>query len=144
MNLSVKRLQELIDFQTARIEFREKHQNVVDVRDKDILYVLKNLDYKIKKNIKEVNIGFDTFCFAYGKKVDREESKRLWFNLTDEEREIAIAHIPKWLTQWPDKQYLCSPRKYLLRKKFYDEVFKEAEKEVKNEVKKETWLKGTE
>ncbi len=75
------------------------------------------------KEINNINIDFDIFWDLYDKKVgEKVKLKKKWGNLTDKERETAIAHIPLYKKSKPDKQFRKDPQTYLNNKSFNDEI----------------------
>jgi len=92
---------------------------------------LKQKDgYKDKDNNKEkdnnntnaLNISFEDFWNLYDKKVDRKSAESKWKNLTDDEREKSMLHIPNYIKATQDKQYRKNPDTYLNNKSFNDEI----------------------
>ena len=78
---------------------------------------------KEKKEKKEINIEFDVFWNLYDKKVgDKSKLTLNWNSLTDEERSLAINHIPKYKEVTQDKKYRKDPSTYLNNKSFNDEI----------------------
>lgn len=66
-----------------------------------------------KETRKQINIDFDVFWNAYDKKVDRTKAEKKWSSLTDSQRELAIADIPKYLASLRDRQFQKNPLTYL-------------------------------
>ena len=70
-----------------------------------------------------INILFNIFWDLYDKKIGKVENiKSQWIKLTEEERTLAIEHIPKYKISQPDKQYRKDPATYLNNKSFNDEI----------------------
>jgi len=75
------------------------------------------------KAIKYINIDFEIFWDLYDKKVgNKEKLKVKWERLTDEERELAMKHIPRYKQSQSDKQFRKDPQTYLNNKSFNDEI----------------------
>lgn len=75
------------------------------------------------KTDKQINIDFEIFWDLYDKKVGgKVKIESLWENLTDNERSIAIEHIPSYKNSQPNKQYRKNPETYLRNKSFNDEI----------------------
>ena len=70
-----------------------------------------------------LNISFNDFWILYDKKIgSAEKLKKVWLSLTNEERQLAMDHIPKYKLSQPDKQYRKDPATYLNNKSFNDEI----------------------
>lgn len=72
--------------------------------------------YKTKETNKpknKINIDFDVFWNAYDKKVDKTKAEKKWNSLTDQERQLAIEDIPKYLASLDDRKYQKNPLTYL-------------------------------
>ena len=79
-------------------------------------------------NLITINISFDHFWNLYDKKKgSKEKAEKLWTKLTNEEREQAIAHIPLYKKEQPDKQFRKHPEGYLSNKIFTNEIILESE-----------------
>jgi len=76
----------------------------------------------VNKSIKTLNIVFEEFWGLYDKKVGKEKSAQLWQRLTDEERQQAIDHIPKYVLATPEVKYRKDPTTYLRNKSFNDQI----------------------
>lgn len=76
-----------------------------------------------KEDKKELNVDFDVFWDLYDKKVgDKQKLIKKWDSLKDEERELAIKHIPKYKMAQPDKKFRKDPQTYLNNKSWNDEI----------------------
>lgn len=76
---------------------------------------------KVKENKKEeINISFDEFWNAYGKKEDRVNSEKKWNSLSQADREKVMADIPAYKKSKPDKQFRKNPLTYLNGKCWLD------------------------
>jgi len=79
-------------------------------------------NYTNKKEL-IINISFSEFWDLYDKKVgSRSKLEKKWNSLTNEQREIAMKHIPKYKTSQPDKKFRKNPETYLNNESFYDEI----------------------
>lgn len=76
---------------------------------------------KESKGKERINIEFDVFYEAYGKKVEKDKASKKWTTLTDEERELALADAPKYRATITDIKYQKSPLVYLNGKNWLDE-----------------------
>lgn len=90
-------------------------------KDKDMD---KYKDMVMDKDKEEgLNIDFDVFWNLYDKKVgDKQKLIKKWQNLKNEERELAINHIPKYKVAQPDKKFRKDPQTYLNNKSWNDEI----------------------
>lgn len=74
-------------------------------------------------DIKKLNISFDDFWDLYDKKKgDKGKVQKKWASLSNKEREKAMAYIPKYKIERPDKIYRKDPIRYLNDKTFNDEI----------------------
>jgi len=78
---------------------------------------------KSKVNKKELNIPFDSFWDLYEKKVgERDKIIKKWDGLSDEDRVLIMAYIPKYKISQPDKKYRKDPQTFLNNKSWHDEI----------------------
>ena len=75
-----------------------------------------------EKRREEINIAFDVFWEAYGKKVDRVKCERKWKGLTNAEREACITAVPVYIQSTPDKKFRKNPATYLNNKSWTNEI----------------------
>ncbi len=73
---------------------------------------------------KTLNIPFEDFWDAYGKKINPEKCKAKWTKLKDAERESIMEHLKEYIPSTPDKTYRKNPFTYLNNKSWNDEVIK--------------------
>ena len=76
---------------------------------------------KPKISKEDINIPFDVFYNAYGKKVDRDKAELKWNKLTDEERCLAMEDTPKYIRSLNDRQFQKNPATYIHNKSWKDE-----------------------
>ena len=70
-----------------------------------------------------INISFDVFWEAYGKKVGNKKlCIKRWNKLKDQERQTIIDTLPSFLKSISDKKYLPYPEKYLNERRWEDEI----------------------
>ena len=75
------------------------------------------------KEDKTINISFDVFWDLYDKKVgDKQKLIKKWDSLKNEERELAIKHIPNYKISQPDKKFRKDPQTYINNKSWNDEI----------------------
>ena len=74
------------------------------------------------KKSNSLNIPFDNFWNGYDKKKDTAKCESKWSSLTDNERELIMAHIPAYVKSTPDKKYRKNPMTYLNGKCWLDEI----------------------
>lgn len=65
---------------------------------------------------------FEEFWNTYDKKNDRLACEKKFAKLTEKEKELIWAHVPKYVLSTPDKQYRKNPETYLNNKCWNDEV----------------------
>jgi hypothetical protein len=89
-------------------------------QSRSIVSIYKQRNKELITN-KPLNIEFDIFWEAYGKKVDRVKSEGKWNKLTDKEREQAMEHVPAYVESTDDVKYRKNPTTYLNNKCWLDE-----------------------
>lgn len=73
-----------------------------------------------------LNVPFEVFWDLYDKKVgDKPKLEKKWKSLKDNERILAIKHIPNYKISQPDKQFRKNPATYLNNNSFNDEIIGE-------------------
>jgi len=94
-----------------------------------------NDNVNVTVNDNDINISFDVFWDLYDKKVgEKGKLKKKWQSLSDNERELAIKHIPDYKIAQPDKIYRKDPSTYLNNKSFNDEIITSNKNVVTNKV----------
>lgn len=84
----------------------------------------KKVDKSSKKNslrVREDDVGFDAFWEFYRRKGSRRLALVEWAKLTDDERNLALAHAPPYATS-REKQFQKDAERYLKHKTFLDEI----------------------
>ena len=74
------------------------------------------------KKPKTLNIPFSDFWNGYDKKKDTAKCEKKWSSLTDNERELIMAHIPAYVKSTPDKKYRKNPMTYFNGQCWLDEI----------------------
>lgn len=70
-----------------------------------------------------INYTFEDFWNLYDKKVgDKSKLVKKWENLSDNDREQIMQHIPKYKLAQPDKQYRKNAETYFNNKGWKDEI----------------------
>jgi hypothetical protein len=69
-----------------------------------------------------LNVPFDEFWQAYGKKKGRHKSELKWKALTPAERTAALAALPAYVAKTPEVQYRKDPLSWLNGKHWEDEL----------------------
>lgn len=85
-------------------------------------YVSHMENENVIENKKVINIPFEIFWNLYDKKIAKSICEKKWSKLTEEQRELAINHIPKYKLANPDKKYRKDPESYINRETWNDEV----------------------
>jgi hypothetical protein len=88
---------------------KESKNNKKDKKVKNILTDMQKEDFKVFWNL-------------YDKKVDRSRCEKKWHALSEQEKDQAFIHIPKYKISQPDKQYRKNPETYLNNKAFQNEI----------------------
>ncbi|KAB7730485.1 hypothetical protein F5984_15190 [Rudanella paleaurantiibacter] len=70
----------------------------------------------------ELNIPFDVWWEAYGKKVDRKVCEPKWNRLTDAQREAALSHTTQYVIHTPNPRYRRNPETYLNRESWGNDI----------------------
>lgn len=66
------------------------------------------------KKTKELNIPFDAFWDLYDhKSTNKKTAQTKWKNLTNQQRQAVIDHLPAYIQSTPDKTYRKHPSTYL-------------------------------
>jgi len=74
------------------------------------------------KDVVNLNVSFDDFYNAYGKKVDRVKAERRWTNLTNKERLAVMRHLPLYIQSTPEIEFRKAPSAYLNQRHWENEV----------------------
>lgn len=84
----------------------------------------------------QINVDFEFAWKAYDKKRgDYLKLKKKWDELSDNEREAAMEHIPQYVKATPDKQYRKDMATYLNNKSWNDEIITKSKNEQTNNGK---------
>ena len=75
-----------------------------------------------KEKEKEQYVMFDKFWNYYDKKRNKDKTKKLFYNLSNESLELIRLNLPKYLESTPDKKYRKDPDVYLRNECWNDEV----------------------
>jgi len=104
----------------------KKENNICKTYDSHMENENENINTLKNKGVKggkEINISFDVFWDAYGKKVGNKKlCIQRWNKLKDEERQTIIDTLPSFLKSISDKKYLPYPEKYLNERRWEDEI----------------------
>ncbi len=77
----------------------------------------------VSDNVSVINISFDVFWEAYGKRVGNKKlCMQRWNKLNDDERQKIIDTLPAFIASVRDPQFLPYPEKYLNGKRWEDEL----------------------
>jgi hypothetical protein len=111
----------------AKFKALSKAMQIPDInQSQSSVGIVKPINHKPKtfdNNIAQLNFRFIDFWELYDKKVgDKVKIEKVWIKLTEEERSIAMDHIPKYKISTPDKIWRKNPATYLNNKSFNDEI----------------------
>ena len=82
-----------------------------------------NKEVNKKKEIKNINIAFDSFWNLYDKRTgSKEKIEKKWNALKPQEREEIMSILPKYKRSQPDKQFRKNPETYLNNRSWEDEI----------------------
>lgn len=105
----------------------KKENNICKTYDSHMENENENINTLKNKGVKggkEINISFDVFWDAYGKKVGNKKlCIQRWNKLKDEERQTIIDTLPTFIASIRDKQFLPYPEKYLNQRRWEDELY---------------------
>ncbi|MGI4871469.1 MAG: hypothetical protein ACRYFX_09860 [Janthinobacterium lividum] len=76
---------------------------------------------KLKNDAAQIEVSFEQFWDAYGKKTGRFKTAQKWVTLTADEQAAALAHAPLFAAATPDKQFRKDPLTYLNSRTWEDE-----------------------
>jgi hypothetical protein len=78
---------------------------------------------KVNKSKENINILFESFWNLYDKKVgDKDKLSNKWEKLTDQERTLAMNHLPVYKIAEPNKKFRKNVETYLNNKSWNDEI----------------------
>lgn len=82
---------------------------------------------KIRNRKVACSIPFDDFWNLYGKKIDRVKCEKKWLSLTDEQRNLAMKHVPRYISSSVGKElrFRKNPLSYLNGECWNDEILDE-------------------
>jgi hypothetical protein len=78
--------------------------------------------FLFKSESEKTNIPFSRWYQAYDFNVNEDYCRRLWLELSDEQRSLAMEHTPPFVQSTPDKTKRPHPANYLANKGFNDEI----------------------
>lgn len=114
---------------------RQKAANpAVNVNDNVNVNVNDNVSTNV--DVKPTNVGrecifpFEDFWNAYGKKVDRKKCEKKWESLTEEQKELVMNHVPRYVTSASGRElkYRKNPLTYLNGECWNDEIIQDTAK----------------
>lgn len=70
-------------------------------------------------------VSFEKFWSMYDKKRKRPACEKKWAMLTEEQRQLALNHAPKYAASTPEKRYRKDPLTYLNGECWNDEIIQE-------------------
>lgn len=83
-----------------------------------------------------LNYTWEQFWNDYGKKIGSfERLVKKWCKLTDKERELIRAYVPKYVASTPDKQYRMNPERFLNQKAWNNEIVSKSKPQTKQLLK---------
>jgi len=74
-----------------------------------------------KNNKEEINLLFEKFWSAYGKKVGKKKTLTRWNNLSNKNRQLAFNGVAEYVKRTPNAQYRKNPEGYLNNRTWEDE-----------------------
>lgn len=83
------------------------------------------------KKPKTLNIPFDTFWDLYDyKSTNKKTAQTKWKNLTNQQRQAVIDHLPAYIQSTPDKKYRKHPSSYLTQEHWNTPIDKPTAKKI--------------
>lgn len=70
--------------------------------------------------------SFQNWWKLYDKEVNKFSCERLWAKMTEDQRQKALSHTPKYVDSTPDKSYRKNPETYLQNESWNDEIIVKA------------------
>lgn len=70
-------------------------------------------------------VSFEKFWSMYDKKRKRPACEKKWALMTEEQRQLALTHAPKYAASTPEKRYRKDPLTYLNGECWNDEIIQE-------------------
>ena len=70
-------------------------------------------------------VSFEKFWSMYDKKRKRPACEKKWALMTEEQRQLALSHAPKYAASTPEKRYRKDPLTYLNGECWNDEIIQE-------------------
>ncbi len=83
------------------------------------------------KGVQGEKYPFEAFWDLYDKKRDKPICQGLWKKIDDEQKQIIMAHVPKYVMATPDKSKRKDPQRYLRNSNWHDEIIIPLEKPKK-------------
>ncbi len=113
-------------------------QNTANSPVNDNDNVNDNVKVKVNVNTNKIrnkvacSIPFDDFWNLYGKKIDRVKCERKWLSLTDEQRNLAMKHVPRYISSSVGKElrFRKNPLTYLNGECWNDDILDEPDMNV--------------
>lgn len=114
----------LYDMTIEQLELLKDKQVLMQMlKQTSELYINVDIDKDNIINKYENKIDFDIVWDLYGKKIgERKKLIDKWNKLTDNEQNLALTHIPKYVLSTPDKKYRKNFETYLNNKSYNDEI----------------------
>jgi predicted DNA-binding protein (MmcQ/YjbR family) len=81
-----------------------------------------NTPNKYKRIYSNINVRFDEFWNLYDKRVNKQKAEKKWNSLSNQDRELAMEHLPSYIKATADKQYRKDPTTYLNNQSWNDEI----------------------
>ena len=88
----------------------------------------------LKRDSEQLNVPFSAWFNAYQLNVSEAQCRRIWIDLTDQERQSAKVNTPAYVKSTPNKRYRKSPVNYLDEKVFNDEIIERHANPSKNAI----------
>lgn len=93
---------------------------------------LRSDPFTIKSESELLNVPFSDWYPTYQLNIAETQCRRLWLELTPEERLKAQQHTPLYVASTPNKRFRKAPTNYLEEKTFNDEIINRNETNTKS------------
>lgn len=97
--------------------------------DNDSVNVSDSVSVNVKEDINISSSDFEIFWDMYGKKVDKEASRKKFMKLKQSDIEKIFQTLPDYVKSTPDQKYRKNPATYLNNKSWNNEIIAKSESE---------------
>ena len=123
MRRNIEKMNEIKQKRSYAGQMSGKSRQVINTSS-TLVQQKRTIKKKSKSKVKDIiNISFEDFWNLYDKKVgNRSKVESKWQSLSDNNRILAMEHIPLYIKSTPEKQYRKDPTTYLNNTGWTDEI----------------------